>query len=201
MSLLASKERIAMKSKFILYLKIYLTFFKVSSLTFGGGYAILPLLKSEVVERRKWIDEDELIDVFTASQIVPGLLYVSSATFIGYRVAGIIGAVIATAAVLVPSALAIMALIILLGGTLNYPVIQKALVGIIIGVAAMMAKLSMDMMKKSVRGFWSILLLVVSFILIEFLNVKPFEIILAGICSGLAYSYFLKDKKDGKQNA
>lgn len=186
-------------NKLKLLLNIFITFFKISLFTFGGGFAMLPLLKFEAVEKKKWITDDELTDIFTASQLVPGLIYISTATFIGFRVAGAIGAFLATLAVLIPSGAAIMILVIAFSDLFNMPIVQRILQGVIIGISAMLANVSYTMIKKSVRSFLTFIALIISFILLEFFNFKPYIIILLGIFFGITYS-LLKSKRGKSEN-
>ena len=182
------------------YLQIFITFFKVSLFTFGGGFAMLPLLKHEIVENRNWISDDELTDIFTMAQLVPGLMYISSATFIGYRMAGMIGAVLATVAVLIPASVAIMILFLLFNNLLENVLVQKLFQGIIIGVTAMMTSVIYMMVKRSVKTYLAFTVLAVSFVLVEFIHVKAYLIIIFGILLGIMYSYML-NKNRGTNNA
>lgn len=169
-------------------LKIFLTFFKISAFTVGGGFVALPLLKAEVVDKNKWMSENELIDTFTMSQLVPGLIYVSTATFVGYRVLGLIGAMIATIAVLIPSGAAIMLLVLLLDNIIDSPIVQKIFTGIISGVIALTLIIVINMFKKSVNSLISAMVLIISFVLIEFFNVRVAYIIFTGFLFAIMYS-------------
>lgn len=184
-----------------LYFEIFITFFKISSFTFGGGYAILPLLMSEISEKNKWMSEAEITDIFTMSQVVPGLLYASTATFIGFRVGGIIGAILATIAVLLPSTIAIMALILFLKNYFDNIFVQKLFKGIIIGVTAITGILTVDLIKKHINSIFTLSLLIISFILLEFFNVKSFYLVLAGIIIGIIYASLINKQKGGSANA
>jgi chromate transporter len=183
-----------LKQKIKQWINVFLTFLKISSFTFGGGFAILPLLKYEAVEKNKWITEEELYDIFAASQLVPGLIYVSSATFIGYRVCGIIGAMLATIAVLIPSAAAIMVIATLLKNYFNNVIIQKLFLGIICGVTAMTVLLFKDLSKNYLKSFISIIIFLISFVLIQFFNIKAIFIIIGAIVLGIVISLFRKSE-------
>lgn len=177
------------------YIEIFITFIKTSTFTFGGGYATLPMLKSEVVLNKKWITEDELTDLFTMSQVLPGLLFVNSAIFVGYRRAGVIGAVLAVVGVLIPAGLSAIILLLLLNRYLNLPVVQNFLKGIIAGITALITISLIDLFKKSIKGIWTLLILIAAFAGFEFLNIKAYALIFSGIFLGLMYSYFSHKKE------
>lgn len=184
-----------------LYAKVFFTFLKISAFTFGGGYAVLPLLNSEVVDKNKWMTEEEVTDVFTMSQIVPGMIYVSSATFIGYRVSGVIGACLAAVAVLLPSALAMIILTLFLSNFFDNAIIQKIFNGIIIGVTAMLAAVGFSLLRKSVNNYFTIAIFIISFILIEFIKIKVFILIFTGIIIGAIYAYIMFKQKGSNLDA
>lgn len=169
-------------------LKIFITFLKVSAFTVGGGFVALPLLKAEVVEKHKWISEDELLDIYIMSQFVPGLIYVSTTTFIGYRVLGIFGAVIANIAVLIPSAVAIMFLVLVFGNILESQIMQKILMGIVCGVVALTLIITINMIKKSINTKLTAIIFTVAFVLIQFLKVKVFYVVFTGFLFAIIYS-------------
>src|SRR5690554_4228682 len=83
--------------------KLFLIFFKIGAFTFGGGYAMIPFIEKEIVEETGWIESEDIVDIFAVVQSVPGVIAVNSATFVGYRVAGFLGALAATLGVALPS--------------------------------------------------------------------------------------------------
>ena len=92
---------------FIKLLKLFLSFAKIGAFTFGGGYAMLPMMEKELVERRNWVTSDEIIDYFAISQCTPGVIAVNTATFIGFKIGGFFGAIFATFGVVFPSVIII----------------------------------------------------------------------------------------------
>lgn len=88
--------------------KMFIAFFKIGAFTFGGGYAMIPLIEEEVVNKNNWINKDEFMDILVVSQSLPGALAVNCSTFIGYRLGGIVGGVIALLGVVLPSMLIIL---------------------------------------------------------------------------------------------
>ena len=117
---------------------LFFSFFKIGLFTFGGGYAMLPLLKHEVVTKQNWLTEDELLNYFSIGQCTPGIIAVNIATLCGYKLKKTIGAIVATLAVILPSFICIL----LIAGTLrhfaNHPNIVHVLSGIRIGVTALL---------------------------------------------------------------
>ncbi|MBQ8871031.1 MAG: chromate transporter [Alphaproteobacteria bacterium] len=129
-------------------IKLFCSFFKIGLFTFGGGYAILPLLKSEVVEKQKWLTEDELLDYFSIGQCTPGIIAVNVATFSGYKLKGIIGAILTTFGIICPSIIIICLIASLLNLYIDNQTVEHALAGIRIGVCALISVLIFDMAKK-----------------------------------------------------
>lgn len=109
----------------MIYLSLFYVFFKVGLFSFGGGYAILPLMQHEVVDVNKWISFQEFMDIVAISQITPGPISINLATHVGYRISGIIGATIATTSVVLPSIIIISIIVIFLKKFSKLPVVQR----------------------------------------------------------------------------
>ena len=122
-----------------LYFDLFLTFAKVGVCTFGGGYAMLPILQREVVEKKGWATEEELTDYFAIGQCTPGVIAVNTATFIGQKYAGNLGGTIATLGVVFPSLIIITIIAAFLTNFAEIPVVQHALAGINAAVVALIA--------------------------------------------------------------
>ena len=122
-----------------IYLDLFLTFAKVGVCTFGGGYAMLPILQREVVEKKGWATDEELTDYFAVGQCTPGIIAVNTATFIGYKYRGVPGGVLATLGVVFPSLIIITAIAAFLSNFADIPVVQHALRGINAAVVALIA--------------------------------------------------------------
>ncbi len=114
----------------MIYLDLFLTFAKIGVTTFGGGYAMLPILQREVVENKSWATEAELADYFAIAQCTPGVIAVNTATFVGYSQAGVLGGIIATLGVVFPSLIIITLLAGLIHSCADVPVVQHAFSGI-----------------------------------------------------------------------
>ena len=132
-------------------LELYWAFFQIGIMTFGGGYAMLPMLQRVVVDEKKWATEEEVLDYYAIGQVTPGVIAVNTATFIGYRRKGIAGAVFATAGIVSPSLLIIMALAGIINQFSQLTIVQHAFNGIRVVVCALVAKAVIGMIKKGVK--------------------------------------------------
>ena len=111
------------------YLDLYLTFARIGVCTFGGGYAMLPILQREVVENRHWATEDELMDYYAIGQCTPGVIAVNTSTFIGYKTHGILGGIAATAGMITPSLIIITIIAAFIQQFAHLAVVQHAFAG------------------------------------------------------------------------
>lgn len=181
------KDEIMKKIK--LYIDIFISFLKISAFTFGGGPAMLPILKSELVDKHNWMTEDEMIDLFASAQIIPGVIFINVACLIGIRVAGIFGAVIASIAVLLP-VLVCIGIFIFFFNYINKDILNKIFKGIISGVVAITFVVAIELFKKYIKSFMTFMAFIISFILIDIVKVKIYYVLLLGIVVGLIY-YFM----------
>ena len=109
----------------MIYLKLFYVFFKVGLFSFGGGYAILPLMQHEVVDVNKWISFKDFVDIVAISQITPGPISINLATHVGYRIGGVLGSTIATSSVVLPSIIIVSLIVIFLKRFNKLPVVQR----------------------------------------------------------------------------
>lgn len=181
-----------------IYLDLYITFAKIGSLTFGGGIAMLPMMQNELIEKKKWVTENEILDYYAIGQSTPGIIAVNVATFVGYKKAGILGGIVATLGVITPCVVLITILANLIDSIDHYPNVQKALKGINVAVCALITDATLNFSRKTSKGAVNILLMFISFALIFFFNVKSYIIILGAAAIAVAV-YFLK-KKFGKND-
>ena len=131
-------------------LNLFWAFARVGAMTFGGGYAMLPILQRELVESRKWVEEEELMDYFAIGQCTPGIIAVNTATFIGQKRAGIIGGIAATAGVVFPSLVIITALAGLISNFSHLGWVKNAFAGIQVCVCVLIFNATMKLLKKAV---------------------------------------------------
>ena len=135
-----------------IYLDLFLTFAKVGVCTFGGGYAMLPILQREVVEKKGWATEEELSDYFAIGQCTPGIIAVNTATFIGHKYKGIFGGILATLGVVFPSLVIITIIAAFLQNFASNPVVQHALTGINAAVVALIAVSVLKLGKSTLKN-------------------------------------------------
>lgn len=133
-----------------IYLDLFLTFAKVGVMTFGGGYAMLPILQREVVENKKWVAEEELMDYFAIGQCTPGVIAVNTATFIGQKNKGILGGIVATLGVVFPSLLIISALAGVIEAFSHLTWVQNAFGGIRVCVCVLILNAVVKLFQKAV---------------------------------------------------
>lgn len=185
-----------------IYLDLYITFAKIGSLTFGGGIAMLPMMQNELIDKKQWVSENEILDYYAIGQSTPGIIAVNVATFVGYKKAGILGGIIATLGVITPCVVLITILANLIDSIDHYPNVQKALKGINVAVCALITDATINFAKKTSKGVVSIVLMLLSFCLIFFFNVKSYIIILgAALVAVAAYFIEKKFKKNDKKNS
>lgn len=168
------------------------TFFRIGGLTFGGGYAMLPMLEKEVVDKKKWATSEELLDYYAVGQATPGIIAINTATFVGYKVKGILGALFATAGVVFPSLVIIMIIATCLQNFAKYQIVQHAFSGIRVAVAVLIIDAIVKLWKNSVIDKVGILIFLVTFILGAFLNVSPIYIVISSAILG----FILKFRRD-----
>ncbi|MCR4735826.1 MAG: chromate transporter [Treponema sp.] len=175
-------------NKVLKLLKLYFVFAKIGSLTFGGGLAMMPMMQRELIQNRGWITEEDLIDYYAVGQSTPGIVAVNVSTFVGFRQCGIIGGIVATLGMVTPSLVIIMLLAKLINSISDYPIIQKALKGINVAVAALLTSVIVNFAKKTIKNVWNVIFMLISFALVFFLKVPSFYIIIAAIAIGLGIS-------------
>lgn len=183
-----------MRSKFKTIIELYLTFFKVGLFTFGGGLTMIPLLERELVDKRHWLESDELYDYFAISQTTPGIIAVNVATFCGYKRAGHLGGIFATFGVVTPSVIIISILAHLISRVNENIYVKKALMGINVAVAANISYAAVKMARKNCKNLWQILIYIASFALVFFLKVPVYIVLLSSIVIGVGI-YFIQRKK------
>ncbi len=172
---------------------LYFSFAKIGTFTIGGGLAMMPMMQSELIEKRKWITDEELIDYYAVGQSTPGIVAVNVATFVGYKQMGIIGGIFATLGMVTPSLVIIMILASLINSINEFPIIQKALKGINVAVAALLTSTIINFMKKTIKKFTNAIFMMISFLLVFVFKLPSFWIILFALLIGVVLTY--KEKK------
>ena len=165
--------------KIKLLFQLFVAFFKIGMLAFGGGYAVIPLLQKEVVEYRKWIAAEELIDIMAISQTLPGAIMSNSSTIVGYRVCGLSGAIIATTASLIPTFTIMLLVTVFFWNYTDNPLVKKALSGILLGVTALILYSITKMWKSAVKNYFDTAIVIAASASIILFKVNAVLIILA----------------------
>ncbi len=167
--------------------KLFIAFFKIGALTFGGGYAMLPMLEREVVVKHKWATMEELMDYFAIGQCTPGVIAVNTATFVGYKKFGNIGGVVATLGVICPSIIIISLIASVLSAIYDNPVVQHAFSGIGVAVCAILVQAILKIGKAGLSDWFTWVVAAVAFVLSIFFNVSTILIVIIAGASALIY--------------
>lgn len=177
-------------------LELFLTFAKIGGFTFGGGYAMLPILQSEVVEKKEWATEEELMDYYAIGQCTPGIIAVNTATFIGYKYKGIVGGIVATLGCIFPSLIIITIIAACLQNFAEYAIVQHALAGVRACVCALVLDAVMKLAKKSLVDYATCVIAAVIFICSIFWNVSAVLLVISAAAAGvIVKTVGLKRKK------
>ena len=174
---------------------LFITFAKVGVMTFGGGYAMLPILEREVVTNHGWATSEEMLDYYAIGQCTPGVIAVNVATFIGNRKRGIPGGIVATLGVIFPSLLIILSLASVLQLFQDNVYVQKAFGGIRIAVCALIASTVIKLAKKTIKSIIAAVITIATLCLELFLGVSPVIIVASVIVFGLIMYFATREKK------
>ncbi len=177
-------------------LSLFTTFFRIGLFTFGGGYAMLPLIQREVVEKHKWASEDEVMDYYAVGQCTPGVIAVNVATFIGYKKKGIPGGIFATLGVVCPSIIIISIIAACLTHFSDNVYVQHALAGIRLAVCALVSVSIFKLLKKGIVDAITALIAVGVFALMSIVDITPVISVAISAIVGIIFRCVLK--KDGK---
>lgn len=181
-----------------IYADLFLTFARIGTFTFGGGYAMLPMLQSEIVDKKHWATEDDIMDYFAVGQCTPGVIAVNTASFIGYYQKGILGSIVATAGVIAPSIIIITVIAALLSNFADIPVVQHALNGIRIAVCVLVANAVIKMYKSGVKDIFGIILFVLALIASYFSLIPTIVLIIISGVLGVVINMGKRKKEVNK---
>jgi len=173
---------------------LFFSCLKVGLFTFGGGAAMLPLLQAEFVERKKWVEEKDLLDYYSIGQCTPGIIAINTATFIGYNKGGILGAIFATLGMVTPSLIIILLIASILQRFMDNQYVLHAFAGIRIVVVALIADAVMRLWKKGVNGVFAILMFSVALILLVVGGFSPVMIVMVAVVCGYSYQLWIRRK-------
>lgn len=165
--------------------KLMSAFMKIGLFTFGGGMAMLPMIKKEIVEHYGWSTDEEVLDIFAIGQCTPGIIAVNAATFIGYKIKGVWGAVFATVGVVLPNILLIFLIASFLYKFRDNSYVVHAFNGIIAVVSALILNAVIKMWKSGVKDIFGIILFCAAFVFVAFTKFSPVYMVISGALAGL----------------
>ena len=186
------------------YLSLFLTMLKIGLFTFGGGYAMIALLENEFVEKKKWLEKDEFLDVAAIAESTPGPIAINAATYIGYKKSGMIGSMIATLGICIPSFAIIYAISLFFDAFLSLTLVAYAFKGIQICVVYLILTAGLKMLKQMKKTAFNMIIIsitLICMIVFSLFAVKfstIFYILISGAC-GVAVYLLGKIRKEEKQ--
>ena len=177
-------------------MELFVTFMKIGAFTFGGGYAMIPLIQRETAEHKKWISDEDILEIVAIAESTPGPIAINAATFVGYKVCGWAGAAAATFGVVLPSFLIILAVSRVLGAAQEIRLVQYAFDGIRAGVLALLVGALWSMYRQCPKKAPSCVIMAAVFILTAWHIVPVVPVIIGSAFFGLL-SFSLWTKKEG----
>lgn len=186
-------------------LTLFLTFLKVGALTFGGGYAMIPIIENEVTKKRKWITDAEILDIIVISETTPGPIAVNAATYVGYKVGGILGSIFATLGLAIPSFVIIFVISYFYKDFMQWQVIQAAFKGLKVGVIILLINAVIKLKKNVKFDLISIILFILTLVIMILSMIFDFGfkylslcLILFGLLIGIVLTALSKKKEEKK---
>ncbi len=167
--------------------ELYASFFRMGALTFGGGYAMLPMIEREIVEKHKWATMEEVMDYYAIGQCTPGVIAVNVATFIGHKIKGILGGIVATIGVITPSVFLISIIASLLQTFYENSLVKAAFQGIGVAVCAILVQAVLKIGKAGLVDRFTWIVGVISFMTAWLFDISTIVIIVAAGVVGIAY--------------
>ena len=168
--------------------QLFLAFARVGVMTFGGGYAMIPILEREIVDRQGWASSEELMDYYAVGQCTPGVIAVNTATFIGYKVAGSLGGVVATLGVVFPSLVIITVIAGVLTHFTDIPAVKSAFAAIRVCVCVLIFNAVLKLWKGAVKDKAGLCLFLLVFLLSIFLDISPVFYVLFCAAAGILFT-------------
>jgi chromate transporter len=169
---------------------LFITFFVLGISTFGGGYAMIALIERVIVREKKWLKEEELLEILATAQAVPGTIAINSATYIGKKISGRTGAFASAAGVLLPSFLIITILYPFLIYAFNNPRLNSLFLGIQAAVVALIMSSAVNLLKKGIKDNFSKIVFAMAMILMFFTGISPIFVVLMGAFAGILLYLF-----------
>ena len=170
-------------------------FFKLGAFTIGGGIAMLPLLQNSLIKEKKWFTEEEFVDAVAVCQGLPGIIAVNMATYVGYKKKGLLGSVVATISVVLPSFVMILIIAKFLTSISDNPYVAGAMAGFRVAALGLVVVAIIQLAPKVLKGKWTVAAAVLAFVLIAVFNVNTAYVILLFIILGIAVTLSGGDKE------
>ena len=191
------------ENPFKLLVQLFVTFFNIGLLTFGGGYAMIPIIQREVVEKKKWMNGNDILDILAISESTPGPIAINSATYVGFRVMGFWGSFFATLGLIIPSFFIIFVISLFYEKFMTWTVISAAFKGLKVGVIILLVMAVFKLSKSVKKDLFSIILfcitligmLVITFFQIKIPSVSIIFIVMGLIVGIIATAITRKEKK------
>lgn len=169
-------------------IELFITFAKMGAVTFGGGYAMLPILQRTVVDEKKWATEEEILDYYAIGQCTPGIIAVNTATFIGYKTKGVLGGIAATLGVVFPSIVIISIISAFLKSFAELAVVQHAFTGIRVCVGVLILNAVIKLWKGAAKGKITSAIIIISMLISAFIGISPVLIVVSAGVIGFFFS-------------
>jgi len=169
----------------VIYLELFWSFFKIGAFSFGGGYAMIPLIEKEIIDIHGWLPIDQFLDIIAISQMTPGPIAINAATFVGYRVAGTWGSVVSTLGVTAPSFILILTLAFLIIKYRNLPLVDKFFIGVRPVVIALIVHAGCSVAQRSFTGVKDLMLAAAVFGALYLFKINPILIIAGAAAAGI----------------
>ncbi len=179
--------------------KLAIVFLKLGAFTFGGGYAMIPLIHKEVVEKQNWATEEEVLDMFAIAESTPGVIAVNTATFVGYKVAGFWGALVSTISVMIPSFAIISVISLFFEQFLALEWVSYAFEGIRVAVVVLIINAAIKLGKVNKKTLFNFILMGIAFVLAAFTPINVVFVLLGAMLVGILADVIAK-RRQNKQH-
>ena len=176
-------------------IELYTAFLKIGAVTFGGGYAMLPIIQRDIVEKRGWATKEDIADYYAIGQCTPGIIAINTATFVGYKQKGVIGGIIATLGFVTPALFIITIIAALLSNFAHLPLVQNAFAGIRVCVCILILNAVINLWKNSVTDAPSLIIFLAVAVLSIFFSTSPAVMVLAAGIAGVIINAVRQGKK------
>ena len=179
-------------------LPLFLTFLKIGAFTFGGGYAMIPLIQKEVTENHKWLSDEDILNIVAIAESTPGPIAINSATFVGYMTCGVLGSVLATLGGVLPAFPVISLISLLLQNVMDIQAVQYAFMGIRAGVLALVVKALISMYKQCPKNLVAYVIAGIAFAVSLLTDISILYVIITCAVLGLITSLIMQKKEAAK---